>query len=116
MRATEFSFMGALIREHPWFLSLLQEHLDFYDGLLPHLLLADVARWCVAAVAEGSDLSRAQLVPVLAFLEQGMTDGPEVSELVSVSFLENLPQPGEPGGELRDLVGPLCCAQLAIIG
>ena len=116
MRAGELAFIGALVHAHRWFLGLLQEHLDFYDGLLPHLLLADVERWAEAALADGSEGSLQRLAAVLAFLEQGMLGGAEAKELISVSFLEHLPRPGVPGSELRSLVGPACIAQLSIIG
>jgi hypothetical protein len=116
MRAAEYVFVGALVHEHPWFVDLLQEHLDFYDGLLPHVFLADVERWAEASLAQDSDHARLQLSKVLEFLERSMQAGPETAELVSVSFLELLPRPGEPGSELRSLVGPVCRAQLTTIG
>ena len=115
MRAAEVSFIGALVYEHAWFGELLEKHLDFYDGLLPHLLLADVERWAESAFAHGSERSLKRLTRILQFLERGMAEGPEVSELVSVSFLEHLPRPGEAGAQLRELVGPACRAELEII-
>ncbi len=116
MRAEGHAFIGALIYEHPWFIEMLQEHLDFYDGLLPHLFIADVERWAEAKVSAGSADDRAQLSRVLAFLEAGFGRGPEIAELISVSFLEHLPRHGEPNSELRALVGRSCREQLSVIG
>jgi hypothetical protein len=42
MRAYEVALTGALCHRFPAFMPMLQEHLDDYDGLLPHLLMADV--------------------------------------------------------------------------
>lgn len=115
MRAGEIAFVGALVFECRWFEEALQEHIDFYDGLLPHLFVADVERWAEGELQSGGSES-VRLSAVLKRLEAGMGAGPDVAELVSVSFLENLPRPGDAGAELRTLVGPLCAAQLAVTG
>jgi hypothetical protein len=106
VRADDVALVGGLCLEFPELRELLQEHLDDYDGLLPHLLLADVTRWLVARLSEkGRD--DALLASVLGFVEDHFASGSEhVSELIAVSILETMPLKGEDGAELRELLGP----------
>jgi hypothetical protein len=101
---------------------LLAEHLSDYDGeLLPHLLIADFERhvealWAKRA-SDPSGAAEAEVRQILQKLEDGFTSGPpELQELISVSFLEHLPRPEAPGGDIRNLVGPSLGRQLALIG
>ncbi len=117
MRASEFSFIGAMTYLHPWLGELLQEHLDLYDGLLPHVLLADVERWAEAELSRSAEGQPTRLIELLAFVERGMSEGDaEVVELISVSFLELISRAPEPGSVLREMVGPSCREQLRVIG
>jgi hypothetical protein len=113
--ASEVAFIGALVGAHPWLLPILQEHIDDNDGVLPHLLLADVERWAEAQIeANGADDDR--LRALLGYLEDAFGSGDaEVDELIAVSFLELLPKGGA-GSELRNLVGSRLRDQLRIIG
>ena len=116
MRAAEVAFVGALVYSHPWLTPILQEHIDDNDGVLPHLLLADIERWAEAQLKEHGPTDE-QLRKVLTFLETEYAAGhSHVDELISVSFLELLPRPGEPLFELRTLVGPRLSKQLEAIG
>lgn len=102
MRADDVSFVGGLCLEFDELRALLQEHLDDYDGLLPHLLLADVTRWLVARyMADGAE--DPVLKAVLAFMEDHFDLG---SGLIAVSVLETLPLIGEPGSGIREELGP----------
>lgn len=106
MRADDVALAGGLCLEFPDLRALLQEHLDDYDGLLPHLLLADVTRWLVARQPE---MGRADPVvaSVLMFLEKYFVSGGEqMSELIAVSVLETMPLRGEEGAQIRELLGP----------
>lgn len=106
MRADDVAFAGGLCLQFPELRELLQEHLDDYDGLLPHLLLADVTRWLVARLSE-KGRSDSVLASVLEFLEKHFVSGGEhVSELIAVSILETMPLKGEDSAELRELLGP----------
>jgi hypothetical protein len=40
----------------------------------------------------------------------------ELQELISASFLENIPRPGEEGSQVREMVGPHLSSQLRAIG
>lgn len=101
---------------------LLAEHLSDYDGeLLPHLLIADVERhvetlWARRA-SDPTGAAEAEVRRILQKLEDGFATGaPELQELISVSFLEHLPRPEAPGGDIRDQVGPTLRDELALIG
>jgi len=105
MNARDFVFIGVLIDRCPPLLPLLQEHIDTYDELLPHVFLADVTRWVTERYQE--DPSDPALNAALGYIDEYFAaGGPEDRELVGVSFLENLPRAGEPGSEIRDGLGP----------
>jgi hypothetical protein len=116
--ATTVAFVGALVYRHPFLLPILQQHLDDLSGeVLPHLLIADVERWLELEIANRRMQSIEQVEAVLQFIEEGYTLGDgDVEELISVSFLEHFPRPGDLGSELRDLAGPQLQKQLGIIG
>lgn len=116
MRAAEVAFVGALVYSHPWLMPILQEHVDDNEGVLPHLLLADIERWAEVQLKQHGPADE-QLCKVLAFLETEYATGHlHVDELISVSFLELLPRPEEPLAELRSLLGPRLQEQLEVIG
>jgi hypothetical protein len=115
MRAAEFAFVGGLIHHFPVLTPILQEHLDDYDGLLPHILLGDLTRWIVDEfVAKGLSVD---LQGMLEYIESSFQSGSnDEREIIGVSFLENLPAPEEGGSEIRRLLGPGLTAQLQMIG
>jgi len=106
MRADDVALSGGICLKFPVLRVLLQQHLDDFEGLLPHMLMADVTRWLVRRFGE-SQGEDAEMKQVLVFLEEQYASGGEhIRELVAVSVLENLPQRGEEGYALRDLLGP----------
>lgn len=115
MRAAEIAFVGALVHRFRVLLPILQEHLDDYDALLPHVFMGDVTRWVLGEYqAHGES---ALLRDVLDFIESSYSRGDDhEQELISVSFLENFPRPNEEGSRLRALVGPSLSEQLDVIG
>lgn len=117
MRAITVAFVGALAHRFPALLSVLEEHLEEQRGeVLPHVLMGEVTRWLVAQFigAGGSDVA---IRDVLGFMEQAFNSGGEqVQELLAVSFLENLPRPGEPGSEIRSILGPSMQEELRRLG
>lgn len=104
MSANTVATIGALIHAHRTLLPVLEEHLTDNEGeVLPHLVLADAVRWLVEHRTTHQDVCRS----VLAWLEQEFVDGPEdVRGLITVSGVVMIPDPGQPGAELRDLLGP----------
>lgn len=104
MSAATVAAIRALIDEHPELLPILDEHLKDNEGeVLPHLVMADVVRWLVRNEEAGRDDCRA----VLAWMERRfLTGSEEVRGLIAVSGVGMLPDPGNPGAGLRDLLGP----------
>lgn len=98
-----------LLQSAPELQSLLDEHIQQYDELLPHVFFGDVTRFVMDRVrTEGRAANRDAVVRrILGFLEEAMTSSDEnVQELVSLSFLENL-DPSDPAyEELKAMLGP----------
>lgn len=77
--------------------------------------MGDVTRWAVKRFR--ADPADAALRSVLDFIESAFEKGEEEeSELIAVSFLENLPGAGEDDAGLRALVGPSLRDQLRRVG
>lgn len=106
--------MGALVHQFPGLPPALQEHLNEQEGeLLPHLFMADVERWAEAEVVNRLPQSQSSITGILNFFEAAFgNDDAEIVELIHVSFLEHLPRPGQPGSELRGILGPLLTERL----
>ncbi|MCP4303954.1 MAG: hypothetical protein GY788_03550, partial [bacterium] len=84
---------------------------DDFDGLLPHLLLADVVRFVCTG---GGATARGSVVAALEDLFR--SDDEESRELIAVSFLENLPRENDEGGSIRQELGPLLSDELRRLG
>ncbi len=104
MSASTLAAIGALVHEYPQLTLLLAEHLDDNEGqMLPHLVLADVVRWLAARM----DIDPATCRSVLDWLEREYERGPEdVRGMIAVSGVAMIPDPGQPGSKLRELLGP----------
>lgn len=104
MSAETVAAIGALVDEHRELLPILKEHLEDMEGeVLPHLVLADVIRWMVAHERVRPDSCRS----ILDWMERRAHDpAQDVRNLVLVSGVDLIPNPGQPGSGLRDLLGP----------
>jgi hypothetical protein len=111
------AFVKGIVERFPKLSPLLQEHLHDNRGeLLPHLFFGDLTRYVVALVTSGDNQleARRELRELLAFLEESFASGDsELCELISVSFLENLPYPWEDGSQLRSMLGPTLSTELS---
>ena len=107
---TTEAFVRDLADAFPEVRLLLEEHLqDNFGEVLPHLLLADVARLTVLLYRQSMESQKAAdtLDALLSYIERAFVDGnDEVRELISVSFVENLPSSVEADAGLRTLLGP----------
>jgi hypothetical protein len=90
---------------------MLDEHeRDNFGEILPTVFFGDLTRWVESTYAnddgpQNGDMTG--LVHLLEFLENSFASGdPDIQELISVGFLENLPGPDETGSEVRELLGP----------
>lgn len=104
MSAETVAAIGALIHANRELLPVLEEHLADNDGeVLPTIVLDDVVRWLVAHRTSHPEVCRS----VFAWLEEELADASEaVRGLITVSGIVMIPDPGQPGAELRDLLGP----------
>jgi hypothetical protein len=102
------SFVRSIVARFPGLTTLLDEHIENNFGeVLPHVFFGDVTRYVLSLVATNDDsLSpRRELRDVLDYLEEAYTGGDEeLQELIAVSFLENLPRPGETGAGIRGML------------
>ncbi len=106
-RDAEIEFVKSLASAFPSVRSLLDEHCGFYGEVLPHVFLGEVTRALVKLhAAPTRSREGTQLREVLAFLDDRFRDDPSVHELLTVSFLENLPAPEEEGHAIHALLGP----------
>ncbi|RSM72890.1 hypothetical protein DL991_32300 [Amycolatopsis sp. WAC 01375] len=105
MSAYTIAAIGALIDTHRELVPVLEEHLIENEGeVLPHLVMADVVRWLVEHRTSDPEVCSS----VVGWLEEEFGRGPEeVRGLITVSGVEMIPDPGHPGAELRDLLGPV---------
>lgn len=109
--ANHFPSLGAALTAHKE---------DNFGTILPHVFFGDVTRWAsLVTLATAAESLRhiKELTSVLGYLENAYSSGDEeLQELISVSFLENLPRPGERGAQIRQLLGSALSAQLKAIG
>lgn len=104
MSASSVAFIGALVYRNRELLPVLEEQLaDNDDQVLPHLVMADVVRWLVVHRAAQPGLVRS----VFHWLEDAYLEGnSDVRDVIAVSGVEMIPDPGQPGSELRAMLGP----------
>jgi len=95
-----------------------EEHVADNDVLLPHVFLADVARYVTRGFesslgAEAAD--RGGALEILAMLEAAFATGDEgVQELVAISFLENIEWSGASGRRIHAALGAQLRAELRL--
>ncbi|SIT72049.1 hypothetical protein SAMN05880545_0987 [Microbacterium sp. RU33B] len=104
MTASTVSLVGALCHSQRVFLPLLDEHMaDNFGEILPHLVMSDIVR----AMADQAELQEAWCREVWDWLDAAYLDGDEAErELLVVSGVEMIPDPGERGAEMRAMLGP----------
>jgi hypothetical protein len=114
---TPEAFLRALVRDHSWLEPVLSEHLAHYDEVLTHVLMADITRALVTTHLESSKASHERVMAVLTDLEAAFAASTTIPDsevgirgLIALSFLFNLPDPGEPGFDIREMLGPSLAA------
>ncbi|MFJ8608092.1 hypothetical protein ACIRH0_12950 [Streptomyces sp. NPDC093675] len=81
-------------------------HVFNEDGVLPHVFFWDVTQDVVNSFV-AQDPDALDWRSVLAFLEEQLSRGiPKVNEVICTSFLWYLPNPGDPGYEIINHLGP----------
>lgn len=100
MKMDEVQFFQSILHEFPQLERLRAEHVEFYEGFLSHVFLADVVRWTVSLFGEaGQGLAEESIgLRLINFVEGAYVHGDcTVRELIRVSFVENLPYSGQEG-------------------
>lgn len=125
MSEAAIDFIERLVGRYPILKPIFDEHVsDNFGEVLPHLFFGDLTRYTVSrfldvdseAVPQGLEAGP-ELRRLLNDIEDTYSDGDEeIQELISASFLENLPRPGEQASGLRAWLGPELSAQLRVIG
>lgn len=104
MSASTKDTINRLISSHSDLAPILEESLEDNEGeLLPHLVLADVMRWLAEYLGSEPETCRSILDWLEREYERGLED---VRGLITVSGVEMIPDPGQPGSALRDWLGP----------
>lgn len=120
MASASETLVHELVERFPGLSDVLRCHLEFTEGeLLPHIFMGDVTRAVVAIWAGSPDAPpEVPLQQLFSYLEERYRTGTEnETELLAVSFVENLPYPNEPNYEIRWMLGPAMAAQFdRIIG
>lgn len=125
MSETTIALVDRLVEQFDALRPMLREHLsDNFGEVLPHLFFGDITRYAVSRTIEAQGATvqarkaiQQELDELLHTLEQVYSEGnEELEELISVSFLENLPREAEPGSDIRLRLGPLLRQQLEVIG
>jgi hypothetical protein len=86
---------------------LVRDHVEYYDEVLPTILLADVGRWfsSTASGPEGPDgRDAARAVQAVSDLYEGGNES--MRNIVATGLLEALPQPHEGGREVVERLPP----------
>ena len=112
MSESTVQFVDGLVRRVPRLEPLLREHLaDNFGEVLPHVFFGDLTRLLLNEFTQ--DPHAKPLRAVLDERDAAFAGGdPEVTELIAVSFLQNLPERDRPGGGIRALLGPAMSAEV----
>ena len=99
-------FVDGLLQGIPGLRTLYDKHIRDYDSLLPHVFMGDVTRFAIAD--SDKPQSRDTISALFEQLESGLQAGnDEVTELIVVSFVENLVGEQISLKSLKPLMGPL---------
>jgi len=89
------SFVSSMVARFPSLYRLLEDHIrDNAGEVLPHVFFGEVTRYVLSLLVAARGEPRRELIgDVLSYLEEAYAAGDEeLRELISVSFLENLPR------------------------
>lgn len=119
--SSDLSYVRDLVARFEFLRPLLHDHLAHYNEILSHLFFGDMTEYIISRYEDalrGDDAARKDVNQLLAALEEGYVSGDgDVRDLISDSFLENLPwRHGESGWGLREILGPALTERLSIIG
>ena len=104
MYESDAAFCDRLAELHSELAALLAEHRQDNDETLPHLFMADVARWFEAKYRAGE---REPALALARWLEEEYPSAsPTIENVICVSFLEMLPWPPDSDAEaIAEILG-----------
>ena len=107
MNSKTVDFVRALVEKFSILIPVFKEHIEDQNGeVLPHVFLADITRLIINRIQKFG-LEDKITRKIIDELETAYMEGNnQIIELISASFLENLPMTGESGAEIRLIVGP----------
>ena len=119
--SSDLAYVKDLVARFEFLRPLMDDHLAHYDEILSHLFFGDMTEYIISRHEEallGDDAAQKEVDQLLAALEEGYVSGDrDVKDLISDSFLENLPwREGERGWDLREILGPALSERLSLIG
>ncbi len=102
MTADSVALVGALCHKYRDLMPVLSEHLKDNEGeVLPHLVMSDIVRWLVQHRDNAPFCQE-----VWSWLENAFEQGSDdEKDVIGVSAVEMIPDPGEPGSEFRAMLG-----------
>lgn len=115
MKADAIALLGSIFYKVKEARPVLQNHVFDDDNLIPHLIMGDLAFWVVDRFKTkgNNDSVCTNIINLLEFaFNMGEQD---VDDVITTSFLENLPYPSESGNEIARLLGPKLRSQFAIM-
>jgi hypothetical protein len=99
-------FVHRLVAGEPALVEDLNEHLDTYEELLPHLFMGELIDRLVDWLRSSQDADLARVRTILRVLDDEYGKDFEIDELIAASFVEDLPDADDPGSGILELLGP----------
>ncbi len=115
MSEATVALVNSLVASFPGLRGSLADHIEEnYGEMLPHVFFGDVTRYIIDLA--GKPEASSELRKILDHLEEAFVCGSrDVIELVSVSFIENLPCEGKAAARVRQWLGPSLAKELRAI-
>ena len=105
------SYITSIVNRFPGLRPVLDEHIkDNFGETLPTVFFSDVTRYVMTLLERatwGEFAPRRELKDILCYFEESYFAGDkDVQDLIVLGFLENLPNLGEEGSQIRNMLGP----------
>ncbi len=103
LNSNSYKLIKKLIDLIPELKPIYDDHIDYYDELLEHVLFGEITRFAVKEFSENGHSEC--IVNLCGVLREALSSGDEqLSELITVSFLENLKGNGKASEAIKNLM------------
>ncbi|MBM7783621.1 DUF7674 family protein [Tenggerimyces flavus] len=99
-------FVHRMVAAEPALAADLNEHVETYDDVLPHLFMGEIVDRLVEWIGSGEESALARAGTVLQALEDEWGKDYEIDETIAASFVENLPDEDSSDRKILSLLGP----------